>query len=254
VYLHGAHVTQFHPRHAKRPVLWMSGSSMFEPNKPIRGGVPICFPWFGPKKGVPDAPSHGYARLRDWHVDLFERTDEGVKLRLYLDDEGNGLETEFHLAIGKTLEMTLRVTNVSYAPAMFEEALHTYFRVSDVRNIEVHGLKGAEYLAKPNYEKKKEEADAIRFTEETDRVYLNTTATCTIVDPGMKRKIVVAKSGSKSTVVWNAFKDRAAQLKDLGESWPPYVCIETANVGPNSVALAPSHTHEMTARISVEPL
>jgi D-hexose-6-phosphate mutarotase len=161
------------------------------------------------------------------------------------------LDLRFHLT--DHLEMKLTVTNTGESPLRCEAALHTYYIVSDVRQIAVEGLRGAEYLDKPDGNRRKTEHEsAIRFTGETDRIYLNTESTCVIDDPGLDRRIIVEKVGSKSTVVWNPFPARAGALGDLGaDHWAGFVCIETANVNENALSLDSGRSHEMTARVRV---
>lgn len=259
VYLHGAHVTHFQPAGAD-PVLFMSKSSWFEPGKPIRGGVPICFPWFGPRQADPKSPAHGFARLREWTIESIEHAGTSVTITLQLkSDEQTRAAWPFDfvakhvITVDSSLEMKLIVENTSREPIGFEEALHTYFTVGDVKQISIEGLKGVGYLDKVDAAKPKQQIDPlIKFTGETDRPYLNTESTCIIHDPSMKRKIEVAKSGSRATVVWNPWINKAKAMPDFGdEEWPGMVCVETANVGDYTIKLAPGAKHEMVARIAL---
>lgn len=261
VYLQGAHVTHFQPA-GQPPVLFMSGKSWFEAGKPIRGGVPVCFPWFGPRKGgLPGSP-HGFARLTEWQfTDAGEAADGTVELCFELDAAkaapglwNAGLTAHYCVSVGRELRMTLIVRNTSGAPVQFEEALHTYFAVSDVRNVSIEGLAGAVYQDHLLADKEiTQGAEPIRITAETDRLYLNTRSTCIVHDPGWKRRIVVEKSGSDATVVWNPWIDKSIRMPDFGdEEWPGMLCIETCNAGPNSVTLAPGQSHTMMAGIRVE--
>lgn len=261
IYLHGAHITHFQPR-GRRPVLFMSGKSWFERDKPIRGGVPVCFPWFGPRPGgLPGLP-HGYARLSEWRLtDVREAADGSVDLSFEFNSENvapewllAGTIVRFDVGIGHELRMALTVRNDSAAPVRFEEALHTYLAVSDARNIGIEGLAGATCLDRlaPGQERT-EGGEAIRIVAETDRLYVGTQATCVVHDPGWNRRIVVAKTGSNTTVVWNPWVAKAKAMPDFGDDeWPGMVCVETCNAGPNSVTLAAGETHEMTALLRVE--
>lgn len=261
VYLHGAHVTQFHPRHTSKPMLWMSGASLFEPNKPIRGGVPICFPWFGPKDDDAQAPAHGVARLLPWNLTSANRSAGGsvvVALELRSADHDRARATgewviRHEVTIGRSLQMQLIVQNDGPTPFRFEEALHSYFAVGDVKQIAVRGLDGATFLDRLQPGKKfTQDANPIRFVAETDRSYLGTTAACTIDDPGLGRKITIEKSGSNTTVVWNPWTAKSKAMPDFGDDeWPGMVCIETANANEDAVTLAPGARHVMRAHISV---
>lgn len=245
---HGAHVTHYQPRDAA-PVLFMSRESLFAPGKPIRGGVPVIFPWFGAKPDNPAAPSHGLARISEWNVE--SSTPAALTLRLNL----NEFALCYRVSISGELRLALEVENKSAEPARFEEALHTYLAVSDVRRVTIEGLAGATYLDKVDgFKQKTQDAPPIRISGETDRVYLNTRATCIVHDPGARRRIVVSKTGSDSTVVWNPWIAKAKALPDFGDDeWPQMLCIETANVAANAVTLAPGQVHIMEAAIRVEP-
>ena len=262
VYLHGAHVAAWQPL-GQSPVLWISRESQFAPDKPIRGGVPICFPWFGAKAGEPTAPMHGFARLRDWS--LLEVTDRGddivLRFRLTVGETGalswtQPLVADYGVTIGSSLQLSLDVHNTGSRPLTFESALHTYFAVSNVREVAIAGLEGVEYLDKVAGMARRRQDDApIRFAGETDRVYLDTTGPCVLDDPGRHRRIRIEKTGSRATVVWNPWIDKARAMPDFGDlEWPEMVCVETCNVGPAAVTLAPGASHVMAAAITAAAL
>jgi D-hexose-6-phosphate mutarotase len=260
-YLHGAHLVRWQPSHAQAPVLWMSEHSLWQDGKPIRGGVPICFPWFGPHPSTPSAPAHGFARLVDWTLaGAVERDDRSVAVTFAL--EGARLSelwpfrfrAEYEVAVGSTLTMSLAVENRDDAGFSFEEAFHTYFAVSSFGDVSIAGLERAPYLDKVGGLTERTQDDApIRFSGETDRVYLETTAPCWIDDPGLQRRIIVSKDNSRSTVVWNPWIAKARAMADFGdEEWRGMVCVETANVGAAAVRLAPGERHRMTVSLAVE--
>lgn len=260
IYLHGAHVTAWQPA-GHVPVLWMSGESQWDAAKPIRGGVPICFPWFGAHASDRSAPGHGFARLLDWT--LVDARDDGqgaTHLAFRLTQPASPpaawphpFEAIFRVTVGASLVMTLEIANPGPAVFSFEEALHTYFAVNDVRRIAIAGLEGTGYLDKVGGTTERTQGlEPIRFTAETDRVYLNTQAACTIEDPGLGRRMVVRKSGSDATVVWNPWIAKSKAMPDFGDGeWPGMVCVETGNVNVHAVTLAPGARHAMTAAIDV---
>lgn len=260
IFLHGAHVAEWAPAGAA-PVLFMSAASHLAPGKPIRGGVPVCFPWFGARAGHPQSPAHGFARVEEWSVESLELdADRTVALSLILADSPATREQWPHaflirhrIRIGRTLEMTLEVENRGGEVFTFEEALHTYFAISSADAVEVRGLEGAEYLDKVDGGARKRQSDEpLRFTAETDRVFPGTTATCVLRDPGLLRDVVVEKSGSATTVVWNPWIAKAKAMPDFGDDeWPRMACIETANTASEAIVVAPGATHTMTARISL---
>ena len=263
IYLHGAQVTHYQPR-GQKPVLFMSDSACFAADKPIRGGVPICFPWFGPRPGGQSGPAHGFARLQQWDVTQLSIAGDGtvdVILQLTPTNFTRSLwpgefSLQYRIRIARDLQMTLRVANLADEALTIQEALHTYFVVGDIHRTSVTGLAGVSYLDKVDGAKPKVQGPSpITFTAETDRVYLNTQSTCVIHDPTLGRKITLAKTGSDATVLWNPWTAKSKTMSDFGdEEWPGMLCVETANVADNTLTLAPNASHTMEATISVDTL
>ena len=258
VYLYGAHVTHYQAAKQK-PLLYLSPRSVFERGKAIRGGVPVCFPWFGPRSGDATSPMHGFARTAVWTVEAIkENADGGVTLTFVLEPNDVMLKTwpfkfalRHRVTVGESLEMLLEVQNQSPQPFRFEDAQHTYLAVSDVRNVTVSGLGGNIYVDKADGMKHKQQGtEGIRFGGETDRVYTNVSKGCTVEDPRGERRIVVEKSGSETTVLWNPWEEKAGTLADLGaEEWPKFLCVETANASHNAVLLRPNQRHQMRTNL-----
>jgi glucose-6-phosphate 1-epimerase len=261
VYLHGAHVAHFKPHGQQQPVLFMSSRSNYQPSKPIRGGVPVIFPWFGPRQDDPNAPMHGLVRTREWTVKSVTQGGDAVRgvMTLASDDQTRAAwPHDFQLRFTTTiapasLTMELEVRNTSREPFTFEEALHTYFGVGDVRAITIDGLGGTEYLDKEKgLDRFTQQESQLKLTGATDRVYLNTTATCVIDDAANRRRIRIAKEHSASTVVWNPWAEKIKTMPDLDPAdWTKYVCIETCNVKENALTLGAGQSHAMRATISV---
>jgi glucose-6-phosphate 1-epimerase len=157
--------------------------------------------------------------------------------------------------LGGELRLTLEVENTGDRPFRFEEALHSYFTVGDVRQAWITGLEGTDFLDKPDgFARKRQGEVPVRVEAETDRVYLDTATTCEIVDESLRRVIAVGKTGSRSTVVWNPWRDRARALPDFGDDeWQEMVCVETANVGEAAIEVPPAGRHVMTAAVAVRP-
>jgi glucose-6-phosphate 1-epimerase len=263
LFTQGAHLTDWAPSGGE-PVLFTSAKSHFAPGKAIRGGVPLCFPWFAARAGHPESPAHGVIRTAEWTVDSISAgPDGGVSVVFSISDSDvsraqwpHPFHTIFRVDLGRTLGMALVVENRGATPFTFEEALHTYFRIADIHSVEIRGLEGAEYIDKVDaFARKRRGADPLRFAGETDSVFPNTTATCILHDPGLRRTITVEKSESQTTVVWNPWIAKAAAMSDFGDDeWPSMVCIETANSGENTITLPPGKTHCMTARIATAPV
>ena len=260
IYLNGATVTQYSVD--GRPILFCSRTSKFEQGKAIRGGVPVIFPWFGPHPTDHTLPQHGLARAAEWTIVStyrYANDEAAVVLGLESSDATRAIwpfdfSLRYTVTVGKRLEMALEVTNRSASEFKFEEALHTYLAVSDVRNIRITGLENTEYLDKvAGLERKRLDTSPLALTGETDRVFLNTTGACRLHDPEFG-DTVVRKEGSRSTVIWNPWEAKAEALVDMaGNQWPGMVCIETANAMENLVTLAPGASHTMTAIIDPAP-
>jgi glucose-6-phosphate 1-epimerase len=224
--------------------------------------VPLVFPWFGPRGGGQAGPMHGFARIMEWTVAGSRRRPDGVvefDLTLGPDDTTrefgfSDFQLAFHAAVGPQLEMSLEVRNSSGAALPFEAAMHTYFAVGDIQQVAISGLEGTTYIDKTdNFQRKSQPAMPIRIAKETDQVHVNTTATCVIGDPAWQRRIVVEKSGSSTTVVWNPWIEKTRTLGDMTpEDWRGMLCVETANAGEDAVQLAPGASHRMSATIRVE--
>jgi glucose-6-phosphate 1-epimerase len=262
VYLQGAHVALWQPKGSAEPVLFLSRKSDLEPGKPIRGGVPLAFPWFATDSkqdrvdGKP-GPSHGFARIQDWTVSFAAMAGDDLHLIFTLGPTAmsrsmgfDNFRLAFDLTIGKSLTMRLTVANGAKEPLVFEEAMHTYFHVLDVHEASVTGLEPTAFIDKTDNFKVKPAAHApLTFTGTTDRVYENTAAPLTIHDPIAKRKIINTKTNSNTTVVFNPWRE----LPDLaGDDWHEMLAVETVNAGANRITLAPGKAHTMEAHITVE--
>jgi D-hexose-6-phosphate mutarotase len=251
IYQHGAHVTGFQKK-GEAPLLFMSEASAFDPEKPIRGGVPLIFPWFGAREGM---AMHGFARLAEW--DLLETLappDGSVRLHFRLPSEDE-FEVDFIVTVGKSLIMELSVTNTGASDFSFETCLHTYFQIAAIDKIHITGLQGTRYRDQVLATELTEESEAIRFSGEVDHVYQNTAATVEIHDPELHRTILVRKSGSKSTVVWNPWIAKSQRMPDFGDDeYLRMVCVESGNVRENAITLAPGERAVLTVELDSVPL
>ncbi len=250
IYLHGAHVTNF-KKQDEPPLLFLSQCSRFEKNQPIRGGIPVIFPWFGPREGM---GMHGFARVKAWEVkEVLPAVDGSMTVRFRLPDcpEASAypdFTADYIVTVNETLTLELVVTNNSTdAKLEFEECLHTYFAVEDISAATIVGLKGLSYLDKvANFEKNTETNDAIRVSSEVDRVYLDAKGTVEVRDARMGRVIRVEKEHSASTVVWNPWVKKSQEMPDFGnDEYQKMVCVESGNVNANKVVLPPGKSSQM---------
>jgi glucose-6-phosphate 1-epimerase len=261
IYLHGAQVTSWRPV-GHEDVIFLSEHSQFETGKAIRGGIPVCFPWFRNKVDDPKAPSHGVVRTKAWELDSVESHGDTVVVSLStISDAGTRAwwPYDFHLVhratIGAELIQELVTTNTGAAPARFEEALHTYYRVGAATQVRISGLDGVAYLDNTDGNREKRQAGDIVFTAQTDRAYLDTTHAVEIADPVLRRRIRLEKQNSRTTVVWNPWSTGAQTLSDLGdEEWRTMACVEASNMRVYPVDLAPGQQHTMKTVITVAAL
>ena len=275
VYLQGAHLTHWQPA-GQAPVLFLSAESEFASGKPIRGGVPICFPWFGPRTSQPGprtggqpGPSHGFARIQEWtlaNAALLSGEEPTLHLTFTLgptdlsrslgfDHFRVAYELIFGTDAGRTLTLRLSVANLALEPLPFEEALHTYFSIADVRTTPIAGLSSSAYLDKTDSGKQKTTpAGELTLTATTDRVFPGHTAPVLIHDAGNQRVLTNTKQNSSTTVLWNPWAEVSATFSDLpNDAWPGFVCVETANTGADKITLAPNQAHTLEAVFHVQP-
>ena len=261
--LQGAHVMTWQPR-AQEPVLWLSRFGKFAPGKSIRGGVPICWPWFGPHAEDAKLPGHGFARTVMWDVLETRAQPDGATFISFGLIETDATRAQWphpssaqlRVTVGAELKVELVTRNTGSAPFQIGEALHTYFHISDVADMAIRGLEGCAYLDKVGGgSTRKTQEGPIVIESEVDRVYLDTEADCLIEDRGLKRRIRIVTRGSRSTVVWNPWIEKAEKMGDFGpEGYRGMVCVESANAVDNVVTVLPGAEHILQTVISVEAL
>jgi len=260
VAIQGAQVLEWAPK-GQRSVIWLSTDAKFIPGKSIRGGTPVCWPWFGAHATNSDYPAHGYARTVDWDLLSSELLADGrIKLVFSIQTSDatrrvwpHTSPLECHIFLGNTLELELITRNDESVPIIISEALHTYFAVSDVRQVRVSGLDACEYLDKVDNFNRKTQQGVINFSGEVDRVYLATESKCVIDDSNWKRQIHITKRGSRSTVVWNPWIDKSQAMGDMGESgYLNMLCVESGNAASDVVTIEPAKEHRLWVRYHVE--
>jgi glucose-6-phosphate 1-epimerase len=264
LYLQGAHISAWAPA-GEAEVIWMSKASMFAPAQPLRGGVPICFPWFGPGRDSSMSPVHGYARLAEWSLASAEDVDGAVTLVLRLTDADvaglpgavkwqHPFELTYRVSFGVELAVAFTVRNTGTEEFVFEEALHTYIGVQDIHRVRIEGLDGSQYFdrAPGAATERVTQVGPVTFTGETDRLYYSASP-ASVIDIAGGRRITVASDGSTNTVVWNRWIAKAAAMPDYGdEEWREMVCLEAANALVNAVTLNPGAEHTMSAQYAVD--
>lgn len=266
VHAYGAHVVSWTPSGGSE-VLWLSPDAVLSPGSAIRGGIPLCFPWFGPHP-TGAGPAHGFARTSMWRlVDACELADDA-------DRPGGAVLLTFELTpadvdpalaalwpydftarveveVGASLSVRLTTTNDGGQGTDLTQALHTYLAVDDVRRARLDGLDGGPYLDKLEGDARQVQDGPVLFTGPTDRVYQGTSARLTVSDPG-RRTLEVTKAGSRTTVVWNPWAEGASRMGDVpDDAWPGFVCVEAANAADDAIHLPAGDSHTLATRLTV---
>lgn len=255
-YDHGAHVAQWVVDDI--PVVWVSRRASYAADVCIRGGIPVCWPWFANGPSGDRRPSHGVARTATWT--LLDHSESGARWGLTASnlpqtDDVLVRQSESILDVrvtGRSLAVAHTVTNSGDASMSYEIALHTYLHVGDVRDVSLRGLDAVTYFDKVTQTTATQTGD-LRIADEVDRIY-ESGEPVTVLDPTMDRSITVSSEGAGNVVVWNPGPDNAASMSDFAdEEWTQMVCVETANIGDRSIHLGPGASHTTTARIELSP-
>ncbi len=262
--LQGAHLMTWQPNSQAKPVVWLSRDAKLVAGKSIRGGAPVCWPWFGAHATESAFPGHGYARTVPWRVMESGIEPDGatrLTLRLVTSDKTRAqwpyeCALDLTVSIGETLRMELATENCGATDFVIGEALHTYFHIGDIAAVRVQGLEVCEYWDKVGGSTLKKQSGAISFSGETDRVYIDSAAQCVIEDNQLKRRIHIAKSGSLATVVWTPWAEKADKMGDMGrpDGWRGMLCVESANALDNVVKVAAGTRHTMMVEYRAESM
>ena len=259
VAMQGAHLMTWQPKGGE-PAIWMSPAATLAHGKSIRGGVPICWPWFGAHASDASFPGHGFARTVPWDViDTTALEDGSTRISFRISDVKKDqwphhAPAEIHMVIGAVLEMELATINRDVETLTVGDALHTYFCVGDVSKVVVRGLEGCDYLDKVGKVTRRFQQGDVTISSEVDRIYFDQEQDVVIEDPVMQRDILIEKRNSHSTIVWNPWVDKCKQMGDFGsdDGYLGMLCVESANADEDVVQLAPGETHRLWMRYSVE--
>ena len=260
IYLLGGHLTHFQPK-GEEKVIFDGKESYILPPKSAHFGIPICWPWFGPHPDDNSKPQHGFARNMLWTLTETVILNNGyTQVTLSLQETEKTLllwphtfKLDLIFTIGKTLQVKLITYNTSDKNMMITQALHSYFYIEDITNIEIKGVENTTFIDQLDENKVKIETSALQFTQKLDRIYIPTTSTCEIADPLLKRKLIIEKEHSNTTTIWNPWEENG--LHDLpNEKYKKFVCIEAVNAKEDSQILQPGQTYSLSQNISVESL
>ena len=268
IVLQGAQVLRYQRRNSRHPLLWLSDLATYKRGQSIRGGIPVCWPWFGELARNPatiqqqfpgaNAAAHGLVRGSNWLLENIDAHADATTVTLGCPTAAMGfphIELQLQITVGDALHLRLRTINHGSTRFAFTQALHTYFAVSDIHRISVDGLENTRYIETLENWIEKNQSGAVTFAGETDRIYLDTPPRIDIDDRDWRRRIHLQVSGSQSAVVWNPWIEKAKRLSQFAaDAWRDMLCIESTNVLGDSVALAPSKSHALDLTIAESSL
>ncbi|BAZ44404.1 aldose 1-epimerase [Chondrocystis sp. NIES-4102] len=261
--LYAGQVLSFKPVNQTEDVMFVSKQAYYQVGKAIKGGTPICWPWFGPDPENQGRSSHGFVRNRLWQMrDVSSTIDGATKVVLGLEATAETQAIwnyDFDLAIaitvGNTLTIELITRNTGKQAFSITQALHTYFQIADLNQVEVLGLENKTYIDKVDGGKEKTQSGVITFSGECDRIYLDVPATLIIKDASLNRKIKITATNSKTAIVWNPGSIISASMADLDDQdYQHFVCVETANAADEIIEIPAASEYKLTANYAVESL
>jgi len=262
VSLQGAQLLSFQP-HGQPDWLFLSPRARFEPGQPIRGGVPVCWPWFGPDPGALGRPAHGFARQRPWTLrQSADDSDGTTRLTLALSDDAatralwpHAFDLRLDIRMGRTLRLSLSTRNTGDTGFTITQALHSYFAVDHIDTVRVLGLEGSGFIDKLPGAPAQGQAtgEALRFSGRLDRIYQPAPERLRILGAAGNQCLDLRSEGSRTAVVWNPGAELAATMADLGpHTHQRFVCVETANAGDDTITLPPGGQHRLTVEIAAQ--
>ena len=259
--IYAGQVLSYQPQGEPDDLLFVSSHAYFCPGKAIKGGIPVCWPWFGPDPESRGRPEHGLARIREWQLLETEARDDGAtRVRLGTTDDAasralwrHPFALEIEITVGPTLDLALITHNTGDRPMTLTQALHGYFRVGDVRQARVLGLSGHDYIDKVADNSRRSQSGAIDFHGPVNRIYLDTAGELIIDDASLGRRIHIEREGSNSAVVWNPWVEQSCAMADFGDDeYLGMVCVEAANAATDQVEIAPGDMHRLAARYRIQ--
>lgn len=253
--LHGGHVVSFTPA-GKEDLIWMSEKAIFDGKAALRGGIPVCWPWFGRIA----APAHGFARTTEWELVEHRENDNGVivELALFPTEETHDIwphmfDARLMVEISDQLKVTLKVTNIDDAEWTFSGALHTYLNVGDIKQAQTTGM-GPEYIDSLKEGEICQGGDVLQLTDTIDRVYTQPEAQILVKDAVLNRTLSVENQGHNSAVLWNPWATGAQGMGDMADNgYETMLCVESTVHAPSikqGKTLQPGETHELITVIS----
>ncbi|NBQ68416.1 MAG: D-hexose-6-phosphate mutarotase [Nitrosomonadaceae bacterium] len=255
--IHAGQVLSYQPAGESEDVMFLSAKAYYQDGKAIKGGAPVCWPWFGADPEGKGRPGHGFVRNRGWNVVATEALSNGdIKVTVGLDDTAetqaiwpHAFSLRQEIVIGDSLNLSLITRNTGKEKFTITQAFHTYFKVGDITRAKVLGLTGCDYLDKAGGgNAQKHQSGDVTIDAEVDRIYLNVGNTLTIDDGALNRRIQITSQGSKTAVVWNPWEKIAKDMADLeDDDYKRLLCVETTNAADDVREVAPGGECQLVA-------
>jgi len=254
-------VLSYRPKNQQEDLLFVSDQAYYEDGKAIKGGIPVCWPWFGADPDDQGRPAHGFVRNRQWEVSSSESLADGstkVVMSLVDTDETRKIwphpfRLDIEITVGDSLKVALVTHNSGDKSVTISQALHSYFHVGDISKVRVLGLDGTQYLDKVDDSARKTQAGPVVIDGEVDRIYTGVTGELVIDDKSLGRKILITSSGCSTAVVWNPWSEIAASMGDLDDNaYRNMICVETANAGPETIEINAGGEYRLVAEYTIE--
>lgn len=261
--VYGAQVLSFQPLNQREDLLFLSGQSLYKQGKAIRGGIPVCWPWFGPDPKGLQRPNHGFVRNHFWRLVKTEAiSDTETRVSLLFDEnlkQENTWRQPFNLlmeiTVGDSLRLKMTTINTDDKPFSITQAFHSYFRVGNIERVNVDGLGGCDYFDKLDQGEQKLQGDELTVSQEVDRVYIDVTKDLTIVDPVLKRRIRISAPNTSTAVVWNPWSNGCQKMADLDDSdYRQFICVEAGNIAFDLIKVQPGGEYSLQVDFSILPL
>jgi glucose-6-phosphate 1-epimerase len=259
--VYGGQVLSFQPQGEPQDLMFVSDNAYYKTGKAIKGGVPICWPWFGPDPTGVGRPSHGFARNRFWQVlGTADLANGATQVRLGFSDGDDtralwphAFELALEITVGTTLKMALVSRNRSDVPFDITQALHTYFTVGDITQATVIGLDGTGYIDKVDSGQLKSQMGAVEIASEVDRIYTDVPGMLVIQDAALGRNIRITSTGNQTAVVWNPWCEISAQMADLeDQDYTRFLCVETTNAAEDVVTVPAQEEFRLEVTYAIE--
>jgi glucose-6-phosphate 1-epimerase len=261
MHIHGAHVTSWRPAGSDE-IIFVSSKARYVDGQAIRGGIPICFPWFRGKSDDPKAPAHGFVRTKSWNLQSIKTQGADVAVTMSTSSDAatkkwwpHEFRAELRVTFGRNLKLEFSVENAGTNECHYEEALHTYYLVGDIASARVQGLDGASYLDNTDGNREKKQLGEVSVGKTTDNAYVNNESALGVMDPVLKRRMHIRKENSRTAVIWNPWKEAAEKMSDMGaDEWKKMLCVEGANILGNAIKLIAGENHTTTVTMSVQKI